>query len=84
MFRDRRCSAIAMRQVISERPQPGGSHSGGIRTAGRRGDHSSGRRSAGHRARPQAWALALLKSMKSLDEPFPDIEDLPPARERVF
>jgi antitoxin VapB len=28
--------------------------------------------------------LALLKSMKPLDEAFPDIEDLPPAPERVF
>lgn len=28
--------------------------------------------------------LALLRSMKPLDEPFPDIEDLPPARESVF
>ena len=28
--------------------------------------------------------LALLKAMKPLDEPFPDIEDMPPAPERVF
>jgi antitoxin VapB len=28
--------------------------------------------------------LALLRSMKPLDEPFPDIEDPPPASESVF